>query len=496
MSRSTAKDFRIGEGKKMKTNNLVRNIKVLVLFFSICFLSLIVYIAYFNIFVGNKIINDPSNRRIKAAENEITRGSILDRNGNVIVYSKRDSQGNQTRVYNNGEKFAHIVGYDSYIYGKTGIEAGYNNYLQGKAAGYDVLGSIFKTIKETINGDEKKGNDIFLTIDGDLQEKAYKALGNNKGAVVALNPLTGEVLAMVSKPTFDPENIDDNFKKYNMDNKNTPFVNRASSGYYPPGSTFKIITASSALENISGITDKIFDCNGKLKIGNYTLKDHEGTSHGKVDIEKAFKLSCNYTFGSIGILLGFDRLEKTAESFMFNEDIESNDDVDVLKIKAGTIGTDPAKSKALTAQDAIGQNMVATNPMHMALVASAIANNGIMMEPYMVKMIKDRYGMKLEEKSPNILTKAVDSDIANTIKGYMIGVVKSGTGTNARISGITVAGKTGSAQDGNKTHSWFTCFAPAEKPEIAVAVIVENGGLGGNKAAIIARTLLKSYLKK
>jgi peptidoglycan glycosyltransferase len=483
----------------MSTNDLNKNIRVLVVFFSICFLSLIVYITYFNVFVADKIINDSSNRRIIDAENEIVRGSILDRDGSVLAYSKRDPQGNQIRIYPGGEKYAHIIGYNSKVYGKTGIEAGYNNYLQGKGPSYDLLGSIFRTIRETINGDEKKGDDIYLTIDNSLQKEAFKALGKNKGAVVALNPITGEVLAIVSKPSFDPGNIDTEFKKDSKDKINTPFVNRATMGFYPPGSTFKIVTASSALQNLADITDKIFNCNGKLRIGNYTLHDFNKESHGKLNLEKAFAQSCNYSFGSIGIMLGFDRLESTAQAFMFNEDIISNDDVDVLNIRSGTIGTDKASSKAITAQDAIGQNKVAASPMQMALVASAIANNGIMMEPYVVKSIKDRYGMVITEKSPKTLTRAVEADIANTIKEYMIEVVKSGTGRSARIYGITVAGKTGTADVGKpntKPHSWFVAFAPAEKPEIAVSVIVENGGEGSSKALNIAKTLIKSYLKK
>jgi peptidoglycan glycosyltransferase len=482
--------------KDMKDKNLVKNIKSLVVFFAICFLSIIVYISYFNLFVGSKILNDPTNRRIRAIENKVLRGSILDRNGKTLVYSVRDSAGNQSRLYNNGQEFAHIVGYNSYVYGKTGVEAGYNNYLQGKQTGYNFLGSIFKTIKETINGDEKKGNDVFLTIDSDLQKKTYDALGSNIGAAVALNPLSGEVLAMVSKPSFNPYNIDSNFKKYNSNTTSTPFINRATRGYYPPGSTFKIITASSALENLPDIESIVYKCTGKLKIGNYTLRDHEGTKHGKISIENAFKLSCNYSFGSIGLALGYDKLEATAEDFMFNRSIKCNDEIDVLNIRSGSINTDSSKSKAITAQDAIGQNLVTANPMDMALTAGAIANAGVIMEPYIIKEIKDRYGMRIRSKKPIPLTQAVPVNISNKIKAYMINVVKSGTGTNARINGITVAGKTGSAEDGLKTHSWFVAFAPAESPQIVVAVIVENGGLGGNKAARIAREMIKQYLKK
>lgn len=480
----------------MENKNLVKNIKVLVIFFSICFLSIIAYLTYFNIYVGDKIINDPTNRRIRATENEVLRGSILDRNGDIIVYSKREGDGSQKRIYNYGEKFAPIVGYNSYIYGKTDVELGYNSYLQGKTSGYNILGSIFKTIKETINRDEKKGNDVYLTIDMALQKKAYSALGNNKGAVVALNPITGEVLALVSKPSFDPENIDKIFNKLIKNELDTPLVNRASSGYYPPGSVFKIITAASALENLKGIESKTFDCTGKLKIGTYTLKDYEPGGHGNLNVEKAFKVSCNYTFGSLGMMLGYDNLRNTAENFMFNKAIKSNDDFDVLNIKSGTIGIGEPTSKAQIVQDAIGQNMVTSNPMHMALVASAIANGGIMMKPYLVKEIKNPYGMEIVNKKPSILTQAVSKDIADKIKGYMIKVVKSGTGTNAKIYGVSVAGKTGTAEDGDKTHAWFTSFAPAQDPQIVVSVIVENGGLGGKKAAGIAREVIKQYLKK
>lgn len=480
----------------MGNKDLVKNIKVLVIFFTICFISIIAYLTYFNIHVADKIINDTSNRRIRASENEILRGSILDRNGKVIAYSRRSADGSQIRLYNDDKQFAHVVGYFSYVYGKTGVELGYNNYLQGKQSGYNILGSIFKTIKETVNGDDKKGNDVYLTIDKDLQDTAYKALGNNKGAVVALDPSTGEILAMVSKPSFNLENIDNNFKKYNSDTDDTPLINRAANGYYPPGSTFKIITAASALENINSIENKVFDCNGKLKIGNYILRDDEGAAHGKISIERAFKVSCNYTFGSIGMLLGFDNLKNTAEDFMFNKNIKTNDDVNLLNIKEGTINTDNVKSKAITAQDAIGQNLVTANPMQMALVAGSIANYGVMMEPYLVKEIKDRYGMEIENKKPVVLTRAVSQNIADKIKSYMIEVVNAGTGTRAKINGITVAGKTGTAEDGKKTHSWFTCFAPADNPQIAVSVIVENGGYGGVKAAGIARQVLKEYLKK
>lgn len=480
----------------MNNNNLVRNIKILVVFFSICFFSIIVYLTYFNIFVADKIVDDPTNKRNRVAENEVLRGSILDRKGDILAYSVRTGEGKQERRYKNGELFSHALGYNSYVYGKTGIESAYNDVLQGRGFTHDILGTIFRSVRQTLNKEDKKGNNVILTIDRKTQKAAFDGLGNERGAVVAMDPRTGAILAMVSKPSFDPGEIDKNFKEYNSDADGTPFLNRATNGYYPPGSTFKIITSAAALENIPAITSDIFQCKGRLNIGNYTLKDFNGERHGKVDIKEAFVESCNYTFGTLGMRLGFDNLRNTAEKFMFNKEIPVNDDYNSLKIREGQIEPDKEESRSYNAQDAIGQHNVSANPMQMALVASTIANDGVMMKPYIVGEIQDRYGVTIEKKTPDKIGDVISSSVSNTIKDYMIDVVKYGTGKRAKISGITVAGKTGTAEDKDKTHSWFVAFAPADNPQIAVAVIVENGGTGGKRAASIARDVIKEYLNK
>lgn len=481
----------------MNNTKLVKNIKTLVVFFSICFFGIIGYLTYFNLFSADKIKNDATNPRNRLEENEVLRGSITDRNGSVIAYSKTDNNGNQKRFYNNGEIFAHVTGYTSTKYGKTDIELAYNDALTGKG-NFNIVGSFFKNLNETITKKQKKGDDVVLTIDSDTQKKAYEMLGDNKGAVAAINPQTGEILALVSKPSFDPEKIDEEFNSYNKDTEGTPFVNRAAQGYYPPGSTFKIITASSALLNLFNVQDEKFKCTGKLKIGNYYLSDFKGEVHGRISLENAFKVSCNSTFAQIGIKLGFNKLRETAEKFMFNKDITSGDEYDSLNIKEGMFRTGDNKSAALAAQNAIGQGGVTTNPLHMALVASAIANDGVMMKPYIVKEIKDSFGVSQFKGNPSVLTTSLDKLTSSKIKDYMVEVVKSGTGTNARISGIKVAGKTGTAEieNSDKTHSWFVAFAPADNPQIAVAVIVEKGGTGGGKAAEIAREVIKAYLRK
>lgn len=484
--------------KDNDNKKLTKNIKNLVVFFTVVFFSIIVYLTYFNLYVGDKILDDPTNKRLRIEENKVLRGSILDANGKVIAESKRDEKGKQQRVYDQGELFSHIVGYNSYVYGKTGIENTFNDVLQGKSNGHDVFGSIFRSLKESANKDEKKGSDVVLTLDSSLQSTALKALGDEKGGIVAINPKTGEVLSMVSTPTFDPQNIDKKFKDYNKDEKDTPLINRATQGYYPPGSVFKVVTAAAAFEHLSDAQNITFNCDGRLKFGTYTLKDYGGESHGSISMREALEKSCNYYFGSLGVKLGFNNLISTAEKFMFNKTIPDTLSKYSIPIKTGSIKVDDPKSKSYMAQDAIGQHNVAANPMQMALVASAVANDGNMMTPYVVKEIKDRYGSTIDKPTPTLLSEVMSTDTANKLTSYMVDVVDSGTGKNAKVKGVKVAGKTGSAEDSSKnaTHSWFIGFAPADNPKIAVAVIVENGGLGGKKAASAAQKVMENYLKK
>lgn len=461
-------------------------------------MGIIIYLTSFSYYKANKVIKDAINPRMKEEEQNVLRGAILDSEGNKIVYSELVSNGKQKRNYNNSEAYAHVIGYNSILYGRTGVELAYNDVLQGKGYGGEIIDTLFQGFKNGFKSIERKGYDVQLSIDKDAQLMAYKMLGNSKGAVAAINTKTGEIIALVSRPTFSPNLIDNNFDKYNNDVNGTPFVNRAANGYYAPGSIFKIVTASAALEEKAELADKTYSCNGGLKIGDYTLVDHGNKAHGKIPLQTAFKVSCNNTFGQIGIELGYDTLEKMAEAFMFNKKIETNDSYDSLNIKAGKITIDNKKQKALIAQDAIGQHGVTTNPLHMALVTAAIANDGVMMEPYLIKSIRTKDGAIIDEGKPNKLSTVVSKATAEQIQKFMLETVKSGTGTRAKISGIQVAGKTGSAENENheETHSWFTAFAPYDDPEIAVTVIVEEGGIGGGKAAEIAREVIKAYLKK
>jgi peptidoglycan glycosyltransferase len=351
----------------MNNKNLVRNIKVLLVFFSLCLFSVIVYLTYFDMFVSEKISQDPSNQRVRIEESKVLRGSIKDRDGETLVYSETTKDGSQKRIYKYGEEFAHVTGYSSYKYGKRGVEDAYNEVLTGRAtSSYSPVGSFFKSLKEMLNRDDKQGNDVYLTLDRNLQEVAYDKLGEDRGAVAAINPKTGEILALVSKPSFNPQyfvdDIQDKLAAYNKEDSGSPQVNRAVNGVYPPGSVFKIITTASALENIKDISNQTFNSNGELKINDYVLREQGGKIFGKIGLETAFKVSSNIAFGQIGMSLGYDNLKNTAEKFMFNKNITFNDDYNVYDVKEGQFQLKDKSNKALLAQNAIGQNDLGQAP--------------------------------------------------------------------------------------------------------------------------------------
>ncbi len=254
----------------MNNNDLTSNIKKVLVIFLLLFIGLISYIGYFQLFKASSIAARPENKRLWVKRNQVTRGVIYDRNKNVLAKTVEKTELNQKRQYPGGESFAHIVGYVDPAYGLAGLESKFDEEL----IKYDVINASIDALLSKLNfkeefnnrtkSQEKKGNDLVTTLDWDIQKAAFDALGNNKGAVVALNPKTGEVLASVSKPSYDTNNLSEIWKDVNTDEEGKPLINRATSGIYPPGSTFKVITTASALENIQGITSKNFRIRGKL----------------------------------------------------------------------------------------------------------------------------------------------------------------------------------------------------------------------------------------
>lgn len=457
----------------MSDNKKIIHLLILI---SAMFLALLTYLLYLNMFKAEEIASNPYNMRQWDEEASVHRGNIYDSNGVLLAETVKNSDGTQSRVYPENNLYSHVIGYYSKVYGKSLLEREFDSMLNGK-------GDI--SLRLT---DIKQGFDLNLTLDNRLQKAAYSALNGRKGAVIAMNPKTGEIYAMVSLPDFNPNSsvLEQNWNNI-VENENSPLINRAVSGLYPPGSTFKIVTAAAAFEN--GMTSKFFEDVGKFSLDGLEVSNFNNESYGKIDFNDAFKYSSNQVFCSIGAELNEEIFLDITNRFKIGEAIDF--DIETAESRLGY--------KNLTDKDcalvAIGQGKLLVSPLNMLLICSAVANNGNMVKPYMVKTVTKENGTVIYKAIEKNIASPISSECAEFIKELMTETVKSGTGKNAALSGITVAGKTGTAEnEKEKDHSWFVGFAPAEEPEIAVSVILENdGGSGGSTAAPVARRIFQTY---
>jgi peptidoglycan glycosyltransferase len=457
-------------------NSEHRRIVLVLIALCIVFTGLIGYMSYFQAFKAEAIKMNSYNKRLWINEENILRGSILDRNGKILVYSEKHDE-TMRRYYKYGSLYSHIIGYSYREYGKAGLELSFNNYLLNinDNSALDELINI--VAPRTI------GNNLELTIDHGTQERARNLLKGRKGSVVAMNPKTGEVYAMVSLPDFDVSTLRDDWGIISED-PNSPLLNRATQGLYTPGSVFKVITTAAIL-NTPGINQEYL-CKGTTTIDGYPFKDYQNKAHGELNLKNALAYSCNTYFTEKALAVGENKLRETAEGFMFNNNIPFDLPVKSSSYPKGNIGdTDLAAS-------GIGQGKVLTTPLNMAMVASAIANNGEVVKPILVNQVVSSTGKLVKSFNTETLSQGIDSMKAAEIKEMMIEVVKKGTGKNSSIKNVQVAGKTGTAENpSGKSHAWFIGFAPAEDPKIAIAVVLEeDGSTGGSSAAPIARDLI------
>jgi penicillin-binding protein A len=452
------------------------------------FFLLIAYLTYFELFVKDRVIKNSYNQRLNGNEISVMRGSIFDRNGELLAKSRINGN-TQERIYPFGNLYSQIIGYDSKIYGKSLLEASYNSYLSNM---YDIHSIL--DISGKIAGYKPSGANMSITIDHQLQTKAEKLMRNIKGAAVVMNPKTGEILAMVSKPDFNPNSQElENDWTTLVESPDAPFVPRAMQGMYPPGSTFKVVIGAAAIEN--GMSDMSYDDNGIITIDGKQFRNSGGNAYGKLNIKSAMVVSCNTFFANLGTDLGLKNLKDAATSFGLGNEVPF--ELPVSK----SIFPYKAMSKADMASVGIGQGKILVTPLQMAMIASCIANNGIMMKPWLVKRVATVNGIELHAGEPSVLYRSISPEAAASVKDMMVGVVERGTGKNAYIQGIHVAGKTGTAQneltnkEKSREHAWFIGFAPAEDPKVAVAVIAEySGASGGNLCAPIARKLISAWL--
>lgn len=454
------------------------------------FVALVGVLAYWQVYARESLATDPANRLQSRRVQEVPRGLILAGDGETeIARSKQNNSGNYDRVYPEGPLYACVTGYWSTKYGASGLEISQNNNLSG--AGEP------ETLDELINqvsGGPQAGNDIELTLDPELQRIAYDGLASSstgRGAVVALNPKNGEILSLVSYPSFDPNNIDENFEELAQD-PSFPLVNRATQGLYPPGSTFKVITASAALKAGVKPSDKYKD-NGTYETPGYTVYNYRGREYGEQTFEQALANSVNTIFARIGNeSVGAKALAQTAEDFGFDDPYEDF----ALPVTPSYFNPPPDQwDQGNVAQSSFGQQTVNGTVFEMANIAGAIANGGTMMEPRLVREVRSPDGVILDKPTPRVRNKALDEETTSTLNDMMQKAITE-VETGAEIPGVKVAGKTGTAEaGGDEIHSWFISFAPADDPEIAVAVIVENGQEGYKQAVPIARRLMEARLK-
>jgi len=478
------------------------------------FVLLLAQITYIQVVASERLADNPANAtRQLIAEYRVERGSILAADRRTVLALSRKSPGQlkYQRHYPQGPLYADITGYYSIIFGRSELEEAYNPYLSG-----DAPELIPQTLIDQVLGRPKRGATVVTTIDPAIQRAAERALGDLPGGVVALDPHTGDVKAIVANPTYDPNELasqDPKQVRAAWDRLNSdpdkPLLSRAIDELYPPGSTFKLVTAAAALENGFG-PDSTWPNPPVLDLPQTTATlENFGGEHclggaSQITLAQALTISCNVVFGQIGLRLGGAKLAAQAHAFGFAPDASDGDVPFDIPFQEGVFPEASYFSDRLpaVALSAIGQDNVAANPMQMALVASAIANGGSEMRPRLVSEIRDPSGQVVESFAPEVFGQPISSQTAIQLTQMMVSVVQSGTGTAAQIPGVEVAGKTGTAQHGEglAPHAWFVSFAPAQNPKIAVAVIVLDGGslgseaTGGVVAAPIARAVMEAAL--
>jgi len=464
--------------------NGIRKI-AMILVFSFVFLS--TGLVYWQVVNADTLLDHPANRRAVLMEKRIDRGGIYDRNGVVLAQTQKDENG-KVRQYPQGEMFQPLLGYATVQYGSAGLEATQAETLLGMNEQ-----SVLRKIQNTFEL-QRPGNDLILTLDSRLQEVAYEKLKGQAGAVVALDPRNGEVLALVSQPSYDANNIYQDWDKI-MGKAGSPLLNHAFS-QFPPGSVMKVVT-SAALFHAGLDTTDLYQCEGSTVINGQTITEQNDKAHGWVNYDLALAYSCNTYFAEHGIKAGEESFLSAVSAFGFGKEIPFD-----LHVPVSTITRDNPMPESLNlnlfAASTFGQGQVMVSPFHVALITAGVANNGKIMVPHLIDTVLDSKQNRIYESKPEVWLTPLNEYEAEKVKSAMVLAVNQGTASPGALPGVQIAAKTGSAEPGGNqnTHAWYIAFAPAEAPEIAVAVLVEHGGTGGGAAAPIARAVIEKALEK
>jgi peptidoglycan glycosyltransferase len=483
-------------------NRQIRRVAVVIL---VAFMALLAAPLYWQVLAADRLANDPRNTRVLIKEYSIERGPIVLADKTEVAQSVRSRKPGDplefVRRYPEGRRYGMVTGFYSLVYGRTLAEQEFNSFLLGRAP--EQFG---QNVTDLLTARETPGGTLVLTLDRATQEAAEGALGGRKGAVVALDPRNGAVLAMTTFPRYDPnalsshdpEEIRRNWERL-VDDPNGPLLNRAAGALYPPGSTFKVVTAAAALENGVSMNQElpsppVYD----VPQTSADIRNFGGSTcgDGSLTLTEALTISCNTTFAGLGVELGSEKLAAEAEKFGFNEPSP-------YQLPAATSVIPEDQDVPATAQSAIGQRDVRVSPLQMATVAATIANGGQRMGPFVARQVVSDKGSVVKRFEGEDFGQVIPERVAGDLRDMMLQVVESGTGTAAQIPGLEVAGKTGTAQHarGKDPHAWFIGFTASGDRQIAVAVVVEEGGdvgseiTGGRNAAPIAKAVMETYMR-
>ncbi len=460
----------------------------------ILFAVLVGFTSYWSVFNAGDLEANRANKRPLLEQQRVRRGLIIARDGTVLARNQATGRGSTrfySRLYPDGTLFSHPMGYSFVSRGNVGLERRYDDDLTGKT-------DEFKTILDELRGKPREGNDVVTSLDPKAQRVALDGLAGRPGSVVAIEPQTGLVRVMASVPNFDLNSIPDNFARLRRA-PDAPLLNRAAQSGYPPGSTFKVVTAAAAIDSGRFTPNSALNGKSPRVIGGVPLSNFGNEQFGDITLTTALTHSVNTVWGQVGEQLGKSVMYRYMTRFGFDR----KPPIDLPADELRSSGVFSARGTLLDAGDAIdigrvaiGQERLQVTPLQMAMVAAAIANGGRLMRPHIAEKVVDADGRTVRRIKPSEESKVMSPATASAVGSMMSQVVKEGTGTAAALQGIDVAGKTGTAEKGAANQAWFIAFAPAGAPRIAVAVTIEQTtGQGGTVAAPIAKQVMEILLR-
>lgn len=462
----------------------MRGIRIVKVFFLVLMLLLAGQLVLYAAFHYRRLFDNDYNSRTRLLSGQNRRGTIYSSDGYVLAETRTDADGTDRRVYPFGNVFSHIVGYSAN--GGSGIEDLQDYYLVRS----DI--SVFHKADYEEQGMKFPGNTVQTTLHAGLQCAAADAMEGYRGAVIITEPATGRILACVSRPDFDPNTIAAKWQEITSDTESGQLVNRAFQGTYPPGSTFKIIDAAAFWEqDAEGAENYRYTCTGTFTAGDETIRCYGGDIHGPLDFTDSFVRSCNCSFANIGLLLDRNRTAAMMKRMYFDRALPFD-----LPSSTSRAIPDRDCTDADRIQLAIGQGTAVMSPLHMNMITAAVANDGVMMKPYVTDAVLTADGDDIRVFHPSEAGRVFSSRTAQKLSAMMEETVLSGTARGLRSDGWTAAGKTGSAEysdDPSLSHAWFTGYAPAESPEICITVILEGAGSGAQAAVPAARKILDAW---